>query len=111
MQSGLYDLTFAATDGIDTTWGDPILIGIRPEKLSVSVARPAEGTNGIRGRFAAMSYLGDRSHYFVEVEGLDQRISVASQNDLQHLMAIGQLDYGAEIWLTWAPAGAVILAD
>ncbi len=91
--------------------GDPILVGIRPEKLSVSVARPPEGTNAIRGRFAAMSYLGDRSHYFVEVDGLDQRISVASQNDLQHLVAVGQLDYGAEIWLTWAPAGAVILAD
>ncbi len=91
--------------------GDPILIGIRPEKLSVSVERPAEGTNAIRGRFAAMSYLGDRSHYFVEVDGLDKRISVASQNDLQHLVAVGQLDYGAEIWLTWAPAGAVILAD
>ncbi len=91
--------------------GDPILIGIRPEKLSVSVERPAEGANAIQGRFSAMSYLGDRSHYFVEVDGLDQRISVASQNDLQHLVAAGQLDYGAKIWLTWAPAGAVILAD
>ncbi len=58
-----------------------------------------------------MSYFGDRSHYFVEVEGMDQRISVASQNYLQHLGSVGQLDYGDEIWLTWAPAGAVILAD
>ncbi len=91
--------------------GDPVLVGIRPEKLSVSEARPAEGANAIRGRYATMSYFGDRSHYFVEVEGLDQRISVASQNDLQHLGSVGQLDYGAEIWLSWAPAGAVILAD
>ena len=91
--------------------GDPVLVGIRPEKLSVSEAQPAEGANAIRGRFATMSYFGDRSHYFVEVEGLDQRISVASQNDLQHLGSVGQLDYGAEIWLSWAPAGAVILAD
>ncbi len=91
--------------------GDPVLVGIRPEKLSVSETRPAEGANAIRGRYATMSYFGDRSHYFVEVEGLDQRISVASQNDLQHLGSVGQLDYGAEIWLTWAPAGAVILAD
>ena len=91
--------------------GDPVLVGIRPEKLSVSETRPAEGANAIRGRYATMSYFGDRSHYFVEIEGLDQRISVASQNDLQHLGSVGQLDYGAEIWLTWAPAGAVILAD
>jgi spermidine/putrescine transport system ATP-binding protein/putrescine transport system ATP-binding protein len=91
--------------------GDPVLVGIRPEKLSVSVTRPAQGANAIRGRFATMSYFGDRSHYFVEVDGLDQRISVASQNDLQHLGSIGQLEYGTEIWLTWAPAAAVILAD
>jgi spermidine/putrescine transport system ATP-binding protein/putrescine transport system ATP-binding protein len=91
--------------------GDSILVGIRPEKLTVSVERPAEGANAIRGRFAAMSYFGDRSHYFVEVEGVAQRISVASQNDLQHLGSVGQLDYGTEVWLTWAPEGAVILAD
>jgi ABC-type Fe3+/spermidine/putrescine transport system ATPase subunit len=91
--------------------GDPVLVGIRPEKLSVAVEQPAEGENAIRGRFATMSYFGDRSHYFVEVEGLDQRISVASQNDLQHLGSIGQLEYGTEIWLTWAPEAAVILAD
>jgi spermidine/putrescine transport system ATP-binding protein/putrescine transport system ATP-binding protein len=91
--------------------GDPVLIGIRPEKLSVSVEPPAEGANAIKGRFATMSYFGDRSHYFVEVDGLDQRISVASQNDLQHLGSVGQLEYGTEIWLTWAPAGAIILAD
>ena len=100
-----------AGTGRGRTVGDPVLVGIRPEKLSVSVTRPADGTNAIQGRFAAMSYLGDRSHYFVEVDGLEQRISVASQNDLQHLLAVGQLDFGAEIWLTWAPAGAVILAD
>jgi spermidine/putrescine transport system ATP-binding protein/putrescine transport system ATP-binding protein len=91
--------------------GDSVLVGIRPEKLAVSVERPAEGENAIRGRFATMSYFGDRSHYFIEVEGLDQRISVASQNDLQHLGSVGQLDYGSEIWLTWAPAAAVIVAD
>ena len=91
--------------------GDPVLVGIRPEKLSVSEVPPANGANAIKGRLSAMSYFGDRSHYFVEVEGLDQRASVASQNDLQHLVAINQIDYGAEVWLTWAPAGAVILAD
>ncbi len=91
--------------------GDPVLVGIRPEKLSVTVEQPAEGENAIRGRFATMSYFGDRSHYFIEVEGLDQRISVASQNDLQHLGSIGQLDYGSDVWLTWAPTAAVLLAD
>jgi ABC-type Fe3+/spermidine/putrescine transport system ATPase subunit len=91
--------------------GDPVLVGIRPEKLSVSVERPGEGANAIQGKFVTMSYFGDRSHYFIEVDGLDQHISVASQNDLQHLGSVGQLDYGAEIWLTWAPEGAVILAD
>jgi ABC-type Fe3+/spermidine/putrescine transport system ATPase subunit len=93
------------------TVGDPVLVGIRPEKLSVSEEQPGEGANAIKGQLAAMSYFGDRSHYFVTVEGLDQQISVASQNDLSHLDATYELDYGSEVWLTWATAGAVILAD
>ncbi len=100
-----------AGTGRGRTAGDPVLVGIRPEKLSLTVDHPGEGANALRGRFATMSYFGDRSHYFVEVEGMDQRISVASQNDLQHLVSVGQLDYGADVWLTWAPEGAVILAD
>jgi hypothetical protein len=28
VQSGLYNLTFGATDGIDTTWGDPVLVQV-----------------------------------------------------------------------------------
>jgi spermidine/putrescine ABC transporter ATP-binding subunit len=90
---------------------DPVLVGIRPEKLSVSEEQPAEGANAIKGRLAAMSYFGDRSHYFVAVEGLEQQISVASQNDLSHLDATYELDYGSEVWLTWPTGGAVILAD
>ncbi len=97
--------------GSGRTVGDPILVGIRPEKLTVSAARPAEGANAIRGRFETMSYFGDRSHYFIEVAGLDQRLPVAGQNDLDHLGSVGQLDYGSEVWLTWAPAATVILAD
>ena len=91
--------------------GDAVLVGIRPEKLAVSDQPPAAGANAIRGRLAGMTYFGDRSHYFVEVDGLDQRISVASQNDLPPLVAANRLDYGADIWLTWAPAGAIILTD
>jgi spermidine/putrescine transport system ATP-binding protein/putrescine transport system ATP-binding protein len=91
--------------------GDAVLVGIRPEKLAVSDRRPAPGANGIRGRLAGTTYFGDRSHFFVEVDGLDQRISVASQNDLPPKLAANQLDSGADIWLTWAPAGAIILAD
>jgi spermidine/putrescine transport system ATP-binding protein/putrescine transport system ATP-binding protein len=111
VEAGVAGTFRVAGTGRGQTAGDPVLVGIRPEKLSVSETRPIEGTNAIKGRLAAMSYLGDRSHYFVAVEGLDQQVSVASQNDLSHLDATNQLDYGSEVWLTWAPGGAVILAD
>jgi spermidine/putrescine transport system ATP-binding protein/putrescine transport system ATP-binding protein len=95
----------------DVAVGSRVVIAIRPEKLSVSDQPPANGANALRGRLTASSYLGDRSHFFVQVEGLDQPVSVASQNDLQHKAFSGRIEAGAEIWLSWAPAGGIVLAD
>jgi spermidine/putrescine transport system ATP-binding protein/putrescine transport system ATP-binding protein len=111
VDAGTVGIFRVAGPGLGKTAGDAVLVGIRPEKLAVSDQPPAAGANGIRGRLAGTTYFGDRSRFFVEVDGLDQRISVASQNDLPPTLAANRLDYGADIWLTWAPAGAVILAD
>ncbi len=111
MDAGALGTFRVAGSGQGKAAGDAVLVGIRPEKLAVSDQPPAAGANAIRGRLAGTTYFGDRSHFFVEVDGLDQRISVASQNDLPPKLAANQLDDGADIWLTWAPAGAIILAD
>ena len=87
--------------------GTRVLIAIRPEKIVVSRERPEALQNVVRGRVAASSYLGDRSHLRVNVTGLDFPISVASQNVLPLLHSAHAAESDA-MWLSW-PAAAVVL--
>ena len=87
--------------------GSHVLIAIRPEKIGVSRERPEANLNVVRGRIAAASYLGDRSHLRVDVPGLGTPISVASQNVLPLLHGAHAAESDA-MWLTW-PAAAVVL--
>jgi spermidine/putrescine ABC transporter ATP-binding subunit len=100
-----------AGDKPDVAVGGCVVIAIRPEKLSVGDQPPGNGANALRGRLTASSYLGDRSHFFVQVEGLDQPVSVASQNDRPLEAAAGHIQAGGEVWLSWSPAGGIVLAD
>ncbi len=98
-----------AGQGRRVATADHVVVGIRPEKLALSDRQAGDEGNAIRGRLGASSYLGDRSHFFVEIEGLDSPVTVASTNDLPH--KAGQMTTGAEVWLTWAPDSAIILSD
>jgi len=87
--------------------GETVTIGIRPEKLTLADAAPTDGSSCIKGRLTAASYLGERNHFFVTVEGVDVPISVASQNS-------SPVDHkgwneGGEVWLAWKPEGARLL--
>ena len=87
--------------------GSRVLIAIRPEKIAVSREKPGARFNVVRGRVAAASYLGDRSHLRVDVPGLGTPISVASQNVLPLLHSAHAAESDA-MWLSW-PAAAVVL--
>ena len=87
--------------------GSRVLIAIRPEKIAVSREKPGGLLNVVRGRVAAASYLGDRSHLRVDVPGLGAPISVASQNILPLLHSAHAAET-EDMWLSW-PAAAVVL--
>ncbi|MDP6653616.1 MAG: ABC transporter ATP-binding protein [Gammaproteobacteria bacterium] len=88
------------------TIGDTVLIAVRPEKIVVSLEKPTDADHAVAGRAGATAYLGDRSHFHFQVNGLDQSISVASPN-LNPLTGRSR-PTGENIWLSW-PAEAVIL--
>ena len=60
--------------------GTPVSIAVRPEKIHLHWTAPDAGANALAGRLNAKAYFGDRSHYFVEVAGMDKLIAVARQN-------------------------------
>ena len=87
--------------------GANLVVAIRPEKLILSKDRIAEGGNSVEGVLEAAAYLGDRSHFYVSVEGLDKPVAVAAQ-EVQTAAGLS-LDRGNVVWLSWADESVVLL--
>jgi spermidine/putrescine ABC transporter ATP-binding subunit len=87
--------------------GAPVTVAVRPEKVHLEWTAPNGTANAIAGQVGAEAYFGDRSHYFVEVPGLDRRVAVALQN--AHRSLDNTESRGRQVWLTWATESAVLL--
>ncbi len=89
------------------TPGSPFALAIRPEKFSLSFEQPDQTNNRVKGRMGPSAYLGDRSHFYIHIEGRETPISVA----LQNLTGVLDQGYGTdrEVWLTWSNDSAVML--
>jgi len=60
--------------------GEDVLVGIRPEKLNLHINKPEQDSRLIEGIVENITYLGERSHYYIKIEGLSKSVSVSSQN-------------------------------
>ncbi|MDH3474605.1 MAG: TOBE domain-containing protein [Rhodospirillales bacterium] len=88
--------------------GANIVVAIRPEKLSLSKDRPANGRSAVEGVIKTAAYLGDRSHFYVSVAGCDKPVAVAAQ-EVQ--VSVGQsLDQDSPVWLSWDDDAVVLLS-
>ena len=87
--------------------GDRVIVAVRPEKIRVLRAAPAESVNVACGRIEASAYLGDRSHFHVRTAGRDEAIAVATQNVEPVLSSEGPAD--DLVWLSWSRDAAILL--
>jgi spermidine/putrescine ABC transporter ATP-binding subunit len=88
--------------------GDAVLVAIRPEKFSLASERREAEKNAIEGILDDAAYLGDRSHFYVRVEGIERPIAVSAQNMSRALEGVGERR--RPVWLCW-PDDAVVLLD
>ena len=98
-----------ASDGFVVT-GAPVTVAIRPEKFTLVRERPGADLNvmGVMGgTMNAAAYLGDRSHFYIDVAGLDKPVAVATQNALRSMETTRR--GASEVWLTWGDEAAVLL--
>jgi len=80
--------------------GEEVLVGIRPEKLNLHVNKPKQDSRIIEGIVENISYLGERSHYYVKIDGLLKSVSVSSQN--VNRAQINQLiNDNKKVWVTF----------
>jgi spermidine/putrescine ABC transporter ATP-binding subunit len=64
VDAGPLGVLHALDPGDEPALGSSVSVGVRPEKLTLSVAKIDE-TNAIAGTVSAQAYFGDRSHYHV----------------------------------------------
>jgi spermidine/putrescine transport system ATP-binding protein/putrescine transport system ATP-binding protein len=81
--------------------GGKVLIALRPEKLTISENGP------LRGTISSITYLGERSHGQVTVDGLTRPIHISVINGTETSRALRS---GDPVRLSW-DANAVILLD
>lgn len=86
--------------------GDRLQIALRPEKMKLSHIAPEHGANKVQARLDNTAYLGERSHYYVSVEGLDTHVAVSAQNENRVVLSDQQ---ARPVWLSWDNSAVVLL--
>jgi spermidine/putrescine transport system ATP-binding protein/putrescine transport system ATP-binding protein len=82
------------------TAGARIVLALRPERISLTAAE-----SSLSGSVASATYLGERTHLLVGVEGLTKPVAVTIQNSASHnLPAMGE-----RVVLSWEPTALVLL--
>lgn len=87
--------------------GQSVSVAIRPEKLTLSSDELSE-SNMVKGRLDNAAYLGERSHYYVSVDGVPQPVAVSTQNRQR---ANGSAENRRPVWLSWDDNAFVVLEN
>ncbi|MEM6679119.1 MAG: ABC transporter ATP-binding protein [Pseudomonadota bacterium] len=103
---GLGDLSVPVTRP-DLSPGGRVCVAIRPEKLMLSSEAPQQGAHHVEGTLDNIAYLGERSHFFVRLPGVERPVAVSAQNYVSNWLSEG--DRGRPVWLTWSDEAMVLL--
>jgi spermidine/putrescine ABC transporter ATP-binding subunit len=85
---------------------DQVILALRPEKVYLTNER-TEDEHTVKGKLSTSAYFGDRSHYYVSVEGIDKLIEVSGHDS--KLTGGHNFERGSEVWLSWNENSLVVL--
>ncbi len=83
-----------------------VWLAIRPEKVRISLEKPATDINAIPGKVDNIGYLGSISHYHVAV-GNDERVTALRAN-AAHTVD-NTINWENDVWLDWPVDAGVVL--
>ncbi|MEM9097586.1 MAG: ABC transporter ATP-binding protein [Pseudomonadota bacterium] len=95
------------TEHLTPIAGDKLCVAVRPEKFQLNHEEPQGARNMVSGTLANAAYLGERSHFYVNVPGAAKPIAVSSQNATRDQLGDG--DSGRPVWLSWSDDAVVVL--
>lgn len=89
--------------------GQKVTLAIRPEKLSISHDRPANG-NAVPGEVKDLAYFGKDSLYRITLPSGDL-VSVHAVNARRGEGAAKSADWYDKVWLSFEPSSAILLTE
>ena len=91
----------------DYTNRSPVWVAIRPEKLKPVFSAPRDLSNVMQGIMGPSAYLGDRSHFYVNILKREEPVLVALQNLERSINMLHETDQ--KVWLEWSHDALVVL--
>ena len=88
--------------------GAPVQVALRPEKLTLTSEKPGDA-NCVEGKVHNAAYLGERSHFYIAIDGKDAPVAVSTQNLARADQSVSSQSVGSPVWLSWAPDSVVVL--
>jgi len=98
-------LVSTAPSGPPHRLGDKVQIAIRPERLQMQPCERNEGAPAVTGSVQNTAYLGERSHYYVRLDGIEAPVAVSAQNSSHPNMSAPSGD----VSLSWQDDALVLL--
>ena len=96
------DSRFARPDGA------AVQVALRPEKFAISPTKP-DAVHAVQGRLANSAYLGERSHFYITIEGRGEPIAVSAPNHNRFVANAGSHAEDTPLWLSWSSDAIVVL--
>jgi spermidine/putrescine transport system ATP-binding protein/putrescine transport system ATP-binding protein len=87
--------------------GAPVQVALRPEKFTLSATRPQD-RQAVEGHLSTAAYLGERSHFYVRIDGKAEPVAVSAPNSHRGPENVDSQG-GQALWLSWSPDAIVIL--
>ena len=88
--------------------GQPVVFGIRPEQLRVSLLEPKDFENGLFGQIERHVFAGDATFLKIRLENG----SVADVRVPNYLMAENRvlaLEHDERVWVVWSQGSGIVL--
>jgi putrescine transport system ATP-binding protein len=96
--------------GISSAPGAIVWAAIRPEKINILRAPPANATeNCAKGVVKEIAYMGDVSIYLVMIEG--GKIVRVTQPNVERLSDDERIAWDETVWLTWHASSPVVVTQ
>jgi putrescine transport system ATP-binding protein len=94
--------------GVSAAPAAQLWAAIRPEKINISVERPAQTDNVGHGIVKDIAYLGDMSVFLVQLDS-GKTVRVTQPNIYRH--ADERISWDQAVYIHWHPSSPVVLAD